>query len=138
MDALARAADLGVTTTSAHLQTLKQANLVQTRRAGTRVHYALAGDDVAHLYAQLRGVAQDHLADVEPARRAYLGLTGDEPIEEVTRDDLLRRSRADYDNSCCIFDHGRVRLPSDSEEIAGAHRRCPRTGGPRRGDHHSD
>lgn len=95
VDALARAADLGVTTTSAHLQTLKQANLVQTRRAGTRVHYALAGDDVAHLYAQLRGVAQDHLADVEPARRTYLGLTGDEPIEEVTRDDLLRRSRAD-------------------------------------------
>ncbi len=41
VEALARAA-LGMTTASAHLQTLKQANLVTTRRDGTKIYYRLA------------------------------------------------------------------------------------------------
>jgi rhodanese-related sulfurtransferase/DNA-binding transcriptional ArsR family regulator len=82
---LAAAADLGVTTASAHLQTLRQANLVTTRRDGTRVLYRLAGRDVADLFARLRDVAQSHLPDVEAARLAYLGDDGGEP---VTRDQL--------------------------------------------------
>ena len=49
VDALARAAGLGVTSASAHLQILRQANLVSTRRDGTRVLYRLAGPDVADL-----------------------------------------------------------------------------------------
>jgi rhodanese-related sulfurtransferase/DNA-binding transcriptional ArsR family regulator len=82
---LATAADLGVTTASAHLQTLRQANLVTTRRDGTRILYRLAGRDVADLYARLRDVAQSHLPDVEAARLAYLGDDGGQP---VTRDQL--------------------------------------------------
>ena len=82
---LAAAADLGVTTASAHLQTLRQANLVTTRRDGTRIRYRLAGRDVAGLYALLRDVAQSHLPDVEAARLAYLGDDGGKP---VTRDQL--------------------------------------------------
>lgn len=102
VDALARAADLGLTSASAHLQTLRQAGLVTTRRDGTRIHYSLAGDDVAGLYAALRSVAQAHLTDVEAARVAYLGLSGAglsgardgaEPVEEVGRDGLLERVR---------------------------------------------
>jgi rhodanese-related sulfurtransferase len=90
VDALARAADLGVTTASAHLQTLKQANLVATRREGTKIYYRLAGRDVAALYANVRSVAHERLPDVEAARLAYLGAD----IEEVDRDELLRRARA--------------------------------------------
>jgi rhodanese-related sulfurtransferase/DNA-binding transcriptional ArsR family regulator len=82
---LAAAADLGLTTASAHLQTLRQANLVTTRRDGTRICYRLAGRDVADLYAQVREVAQSHLPDVEAARVAYLGGDGGRP---VTRDQL--------------------------------------------------
>jgi rhodanese-related sulfurtransferase/DNA-binding transcriptional ArsR family regulator len=84
---LATAAGLGMTTASAHLQTLRQANLVTTRREGTRILYSLAGPDVADLYARLRDVAQSHLPDVEAARRAYLGEDGCRP---VTRDELQR------------------------------------------------
>lgn len=84
---LARAADLGVTTASAHLQTLRQANLVATRRDGTRIVYRLAGRDVAELFAHLREVGQAHLPDVAAARRAYLGAEGGQP---VTRDELQR------------------------------------------------
>jgi rhodanese-related sulfurtransferase/DNA-binding transcriptional ArsR family regulator len=82
---LATAADLGMTSASAHLQTLRQANLVTTRRDGTRILYRLAGRDVAGLYARLREVAQSHLPDVEAARVAYLGADGGQP---VTRDQL--------------------------------------------------
>jgi rhodanese-related sulfurtransferase/DNA-binding transcriptional ArsR family regulator len=87
---LAAAADLGLTTASAHLQTLRRANLVTTRRDGTRVLYRLAGRDVADLYALLRDVAQSHLPDVEAARAAYLGDDGGEP---VTRDELQRLAK---------------------------------------------
>jgi DNA-binding transcriptional ArsR family regulator len=51
---LARAADLGLSTCSAHLQTLRVAGLVETRRNGTRIFYSLASRDVAALFANLR------------------------------------------------------------------------------------
>ncbi|MBO0815409.1 MAG: metalloregulator ArsR/SmtB family transcription factor, partial [Actinobacteria bacterium] len=88
VEGLAAAAGLGVTSCSAHLQVLHQARLVSTRRQGTRVYYALASDDVALLSARVRDVAASVLAEVEPARRAYLG----EEIEEISRDELLRRA----------------------------------------------
>jgi rhodanese-related sulfurtransferase/DNA-binding transcriptional ArsR family regulator len=93
VDALAKAAGLNLTTASAHLQTLKQAGLVATRREGVRIHYRLAGDDVAALYALLRQVAQRHQSAVEPARTAYLGTDGSQEVE-VDREELLERARA--------------------------------------------
>jgi rhodanese-related sulfurtransferase/DNA-binding transcriptional ArsR family regulator len=92
VEALARAAGQGLTTCSANLQTLKAAGIVATRRQGTRVYYRLAGPDVADLYARLRDVAATHLADVDAAQRAYLGLGS--TTEEIGRDDLLDRARA--------------------------------------------
>lgn len=90
VEALASAAGLGISTASAHLQTLKQANLVATRREGTKIYYRLAGTDVAALYAFVRTVASAHLPDVEAARAAYLGLD----TEQVTREELLRRAES--------------------------------------------
>jgi len=90
VEALAATAGLGLTTTSANLQTLRHAGLVTTRREKTRVIYALAGRDVAALYADLRTVAQAHRAETEPARVAYLG--GD--VEEVPAEEVLRRAEA--------------------------------------------
>ncbi|WP_316783363.1 ArsR/SmtB family transcription factor [Streptomyces sasae] len=91
VDALAKAAGLNLTTASAHLQTLRQAGLVDTRRDGVRIHCRLAGDDVAALYALLRQVARAHQAAVEPARSAYLGTDG---AREVDREELLARAAA--------------------------------------------
>ncbi|MFF9572573.1 ArsR/SmtB family transcription factor [Streptomyces sp. NPDC014685] len=73
VDALAKTAGLNLTTASAHLQTLKQAGFVATRREGVRIHYRLAGDDVAQLFVLLRKVAERHQAAVPAARDAYLG-----------------------------------------------------------------
>jgi rhodanese-related sulfurtransferase/predicted transcriptional regulator len=91
VEALARAAGLGVTTCSAHLQTLRQAGLVATRRDGTKIHYRLAGADVAALYASLRDVAGTHSAQAAAARDSYLGA---DDTETVNRDELLRRLAA--------------------------------------------
>jgi rhodanese-related sulfurtransferase/DNA-binding transcriptional ArsR family regulator len=91
VDALAAAAGLNLTTASAHLQTLKHAGLVVTRRQGTRIFYRLAGDDVADLVARARTVAATHLPDVTAARDAYLGGDG---VETIGRDELLRRIAA--------------------------------------------
>ncbi|MGW4816473.1 ArsR/SmtB family transcription factor [Kitasatospora cineracea] len=86
VEALARTAGLNLTTASAHLQTLKQAGLVATRRDGVRIHYRLAGDDVAALFAQLRQVAARHQAAVAPASAAYLG--ADPADDSLTREEL--------------------------------------------------
>lgn len=88
VEGLARAAEMGMSTVSAHLQVLKLANLVRTRRDGTKVFYRLAGDDVAHLYAAMRRVARDRSADVSQALEAYLNLPGSDEVGLVTRDEL--------------------------------------------------
>ncbi|MFE0508887.1 ArsR/SmtB family transcription factor [Streptomyces sp. NPDC058964] len=97
VDALAKAAGLGLTTASAHLQTLKQAGLVTTRRDGVRIHYRLAGDDVAALYALLQRVAHTHLAAADQARAAYLtGHTHLGPVpDDAGRDVYAPRLAAD-------------------------------------------
>jgi rhodanese-related sulfurtransferase len=91
VEALARAAGLGLTTASAHLQTLKQAGLVATRREGTRIYYRLAGQDVAALYSLLQHVADARQAAAGQARQAYLG---PDDTDRLTREELLERVRA--------------------------------------------
>ena len=85
---LAAAAAVGMSTCSAHLQTLREAGLVETRRAGKRIFYSLAGDDVLGLWEHLRRVAQAHRPHTELARRAYLG---PDDTEAVDTGELLRR-----------------------------------------------
>jgi len=100
VESLAAAAGLGLSTASAHLQALKQAGLVATRRDGARIYYDLAGPDVAALYDMVRSVARSRVSDVEQKRADYLGITGTgshdasgEPTE-MTREELLERVRA--------------------------------------------
>lgn len=88
VDDLARAAGMGVTTVSAHLQVLKASNLVSTRREGTRVYYRLAGDDVAALYAAMRTVARERSADVARALDSYLNLPGGGEVGVISRHEL--------------------------------------------------
>jgi rhodanese-related sulfurtransferase/DNA-binding transcriptional ArsR family regulator len=93
---LAATAGLGLSTASAHLQVLKQAGLVSTRKDGTRIYYTLAGLDVARLYGLMRTVAVDRVAEAERARDDYLH-GGRAPIpgaqeQEMSRDELLARA----------------------------------------------
>lgn len=94
VEALAEAAALGTSTASMHLQSLRDAGLVRARRAGTFVHYRLAGEDVAALLALLRTVATAHLADAERAAADYLGAPVTDGDGAVARDELVRRARS--------------------------------------------
>ena len=90
VESLAQATALKMTTASAHLQTLRQSGLVHIRKDGTRIFYRLASVEVARLTVGLRNVAMDHLAEAKQAARRYLG---EDNVEAVSRDDLLKRIR---------------------------------------------
>ena len=93
VEALAGEVGLSVANTSQHLQILRQAGLVSSRREGTSVHYRLAGPEVFELWRTLRTLAASRLAEVERLTVAYLG-SRDE-LEPVTREELTRRLQDD-------------------------------------------
>jgi rhodanese-related sulfurtransferase/DNA-binding MarR family transcriptional regulator len=95
VEALASEVGLSVANTSQHLQVLRQAGLVATRRQGTSIHYRLAGPEVFELWRALRTLARSRLAEVERLAAAYLGARDE--LEPVTRDELARRLQ-DGDN----------------------------------------
>src|SRR6266540_4102954 len=65
VEALAQATGMGVTNTSSHLQVLRQARVVESRKDGTKVFYRLAGEEVVRDYF----LARDEL---EPVSRTEL------------------------------------------------------------------
>lgn len=91
VETLAAEADMSVTLTSAHLQALRQARLVETRRDGSRIYYRLAGDDVFELLTAVRGIAHARLAEVEQVVRAYFGAPDE--LEPIGREELVARAR---------------------------------------------
>jgi rhodanese-related sulfurtransferase len=89
VEELARATEQSTANTSQHLQALHGAGVVDRQREGNRVRYALAGDDVIELWSALQAISAGRIAEVERAAREYLG----EPVEAVTRDELVARLR---------------------------------------------
>lgn len=90
VDALAQTTGMGVTNTSAHLQVLRHARLVETRKDGTKVFYRLAGDEVALFVVALRDLARSRLAEVDRVVRDYFGARDE--LEPVSRVELIERA----------------------------------------------
>jgi rhodanese-related sulfurtransferase/DNA-binding transcriptional ArsR family regulator len=110
VEALAQATGMGVTNTSSHLQVLRQARVVETRKQGTKVFYRLAGDEVAAFVVALRDLARSRLVEVDEVVRDYF-VARDE-LEPVSRRELLDRAN---DGKVVILD---VR---PREEFAAGH-----------------
>src|SRR5438105_9418305 len=87
VEELARASEQSTASTSQHLHALHAAGMVTREREGTRVRYALAGEDVLGLWLALRGASANRLAEVERAARDYLG----EEVEAIGREELVER-----------------------------------------------
>ncbi len=87
VEELARASEQSTANASQHLQALHAAGVVTREREGTRVRYALAGEDVLGLWLALRAASANRLAEVERAARDYLG----EPVEAIGREELRER-----------------------------------------------
>lgn len=90
VEALADATGMGVTNTSAHLQVLRQARLVETRKDKTWVFYRLSGDDVAGFVSALRDLARSRLAEVDQVVRDYFRAR--DALEPISREELRERT----------------------------------------------
>ena len=90
VEELAGLTGMEIANASAHLQVLRQARIVDTRKAGTRVFYRLAGDEVTHLLLALQEVARARLAEVGDVVRTHL--SDPDGLEPVGREELLDRA----------------------------------------------
>ena len=86
---LAAASGMDFANTSAQLQVLSRARLVEGRRQGKRVIYRLADESVTRFLAALRELSRSRLAEVEQVARDYFAAR--DHLEPLGSADLLRR-----------------------------------------------
>lgn len=94
VDELARVAGQSTANTSQHLQALYAAGMLTRERDGTRVRYAIAGDEALRLWLALRDASVAQLAEVERAARDYLGsgvemIDGEELVARLSRGEVV-------------------------------------------------
>jgi ArsR family transcriptional regulator len=92
VEALSERVGLSIANASQHLQQLRRAGLVASRRDGKFVLYRLADETVLGLIAALSGIAERNLAEVGRIRRSYFD--DRDSMEPVSREELLQRTRA--------------------------------------------
>ena len=91
VEALAKVAGLTVANTSRHLQYLRRAGLVASRKEGLYVFYRVAGDDVIELLGSLRRTSERHINAVNQVVSGYFNER--DSLEALSREDLLQRSK---------------------------------------------
>ena len=89
VDRLARLSGLTTANTSQHLQQLRQAGLVTTRKETQFVHYQLVGDEVVELLEALHRVAEQHLVEVEHLMKTHFA--SKDSLEPIPAEELLLR-----------------------------------------------
>jgi rhodanese-related sulfurtransferase/predicted transcriptional regulator len=99
VDSLATEMDLSLANTSQHLQALRQASLVDSRKEGLFVFYRLSDPAVFALSKAIRSVAEHQLADLERLVREHFGDRS--KAEPVEMDELLKRLRS---NNVVVLD----------------------------------
>ena len=92
VETLAQRTALSVANASQHLQHLRRASLVASRRDGKFVYYRLADDAVLDLVAALHRFTERNVAEVGRVLESYFH--DRDSLEPVSREELLQRSRA--------------------------------------------
>jgi DNA-binding transcriptional ArsR family regulator/rhodanese-related sulfurtransferase len=92
VDSLASEIEQSTANASQHLQALREAGLVESRKQGLFVHYRLADQTVFELTKALRVAGESRLAEVERLVREHFGDRSDP--EPVRMEDLLARARS--------------------------------------------
>ncbi len=72
VESLAAETGMSVANASQHLQVLRAAHVVETRRQGTSIYYRLASQGVATLWLSLRQVGEAHLAEIDRVVETFL------------------------------------------------------------------
>jgi rhodanese-related sulfurtransferase/DNA-binding transcriptional ArsR family regulator len=78
--------------TSHHLQHLLRSGIVRSRREGTRIFYRLSSQSVMELWAAVRRVAAQHVAELDELATAYLGDRSS--MDVLTHTELAERMAA--------------------------------------------
>lgn len=91
VEALSERVGLSVANASQHLQQLRRAGLVASRRNGKFVIYRLADEKALDVLASLRGIAERNLAEVDRIVRGYFA--DRDSMEPVSREELVNRLR---------------------------------------------
>lgn len=91
VERLAQAADLTINNTSQHLQQLRRAGLVTSRKSGTQVIYSLTDHEVITLIRSLSRVAERNVAELSRVVERYY--RNRDSLESVSRDELRSRLR---------------------------------------------
>ena len=91
VESLASEVDISAANASQHLQVLRQAGLVETRREGLFVHYRLSDTSVFDLCRTIRLVAERRLAELDVLVRDHF--RGRSNTEAVSIDELLARAK---------------------------------------------
>jgi ArsR family transcriptional regulator len=89
VEVLASRIRVSIANASQHLQQLRRAGLVASRRRGKFVFYRLADDAVLDLLASLRRIAERQSAEVERLVRGYFD--DRDSLEPVCRSELMER-----------------------------------------------
>jgi rhodanese-related sulfurtransferase/DNA-binding transcriptional ArsR family regulator len=90
VEALAAAAEMTVTNTSAQLKVLREAGMVVSRREGKRIFYRLSGNEVLDLVISLRDLALARSAEVRQLVNENFAALDD--LEPVGHTELLARA----------------------------------------------
>lgn len=91
VDLLAQQTGMTVANASRHLQVLRSAGLVESRRDGLHVYYRLADPQVAGVLRQVQSLAETRLAEVE---RILADISRDVTnLEAVDREQLLKLAK---------------------------------------------
>jgi rhodanese-related sulfurtransferase len=91
VEEIAGETSMSVASASQHLQALKAARMVETRREGLYMHYRLADEDVFRTWQAVRALAESRLSEVDGVVGAYL--VDRDALEAVESEDLLERLR---------------------------------------------
>src|SRR5215471_16100325 len=86
---LAREMSQSVANISQHLQVLRHAQLVESRREGNYIRYRLADENVLHLWVALRDLGQARLAEIDRLVQTYL--KDRNSLEAISCAELQRR-----------------------------------------------
>src|SRR5437588_2560240 len=96
VEALAKATDMSVANASQHLQVLRVAHLVETRREGTSIYYRLTSEGVSTLWLSLRAVGEAHLPEIDRVVETFLHdraqwhpITAEALLEDLSSDRVI-------------------------------------------------
>lgn len=91
VEVLAQETGMPIASASQHLQVLRTARLVETRREGVSIYYRLASEEVSTLWLSLRSVGETHLAEVD--RVVEIFLQDRTHLQPVSADELREQLR---------------------------------------------